>query len=148
MKIRTDFVTNSSSSSFVAYNLRDSKFCKYLTEQMKKNDFTYEKYSDSRPASYVSVHSSSLSADISCQYEDLYCHHYAPEVCYKWEVYGGDEKDTDIRNMSEKILSLMHEFIPFEKVDDLDKLYDAFWTTSKTKDLNAMYIWVTPTKER
>ena len=45
MKIRTDFVTNSSSSSFVTYRLTNSEFCKYLYEQMQKNGFTYEKHS-------------------------------------------------------------------------------------------------------
>ncbi|MDD7294105.1 MAG: hypothetical protein PUG85_01635, partial [Oscillospiraceae bacterium] len=65
MKIRTDFVTNSSSSSFVIFNLRDSEFCKYLNEQMKKNNFSYEQHSYERPASSVYLYEEGLNADIS-----------------------------------------------------------------------------------
>lgn len=39
MKIRTDFVTNSSSSSFVVYELTDSDFCRYLYAQMQNRNY-------------------------------------------------------------------------------------------------------------
>lgn len=126
MKIRTDFVTNSSSSSFVTYNLKDSEFCKYLSEQMKKNGFTYEKYSNDRPASYVSLDKDSLNADISCPCEGLYCDNYAPESWDGCEEYDNYEKEDDIYQMSKSFLKIIGEFIPLEKVDDLEKLYAAF----------------------
>ena len=133
MKIRTDFVTNSSSSSFVTYRLNNSKFCKYLTEQMEKNGFSYDSRNSDRPASDVSIHGDSLYADISCPHDGLYCDSYAPEVYDGDEDYGGSDKKCDISEMGEKFLDIIGEFVPLEKVDDPEKLYDAFMDDLKNE---------------
>lgn len=129
MKIRIDFVTNSSSSSFVTYRLKNSEFCKYLTEQMQKNGFTYETWSDDRPASEVSIDSDSLYANISCPREGLICDDFAPEVRdpeeYE-EVYREDLVSEDKFVMKRKFLDILGEFVPFEYVDEPEKLFDAF----------------------
>lgn len=80
LKIRLDYVTNSSSSSFVTYDLSDSEFCRYLTKRMKEMGLEYEEYSYDRPGSHVSLNTDTLYGDISCQFEDLHCSNYAPEV--------------------------------------------------------------------
>ncbi|MDY3654860.1 MAG: hypothetical protein SO054_01695 [Ruminococcus callidus] len=126
MKIRTDFVTNSSSSSFVIFNLRDSEFCKYLNEQMKKNNFSYEQHSYERPASSVYLYEEGLNADISCPCEGLYCDDYAPECWDGKGEYGSEQREFDVYKMSTRFLDIIGEFIPLKKVDDLEKLYDAF----------------------
>ena len=80
MKIRLDFVTNSSSSSFVTYNLTDSEFCRYLSAKMKELGLEYEEYCYDRPASRMAFDENSLDADISCVEEEVYCNNYLPEV--------------------------------------------------------------------
>ncbi len=92
MKIRTDFVTNSSSSSFVSYKLHDSDFCRYVYEQMQKKGLSYCAY----PAlvGYVELNENNLSAEIGVTAanaggdpeEGLYCDNYAPE-CWNWNGY-------------------------------------------------------------
>lgn len=126
MKIRTDFVTNSSSSSFVTYRLTNSEFCKYLHEQMQKNGFTYEEHSADRPASWVNFSNDSLEADISCPRERLNSNKYLPECWNGRGKYTQNEKDEDIKEMSKLFLDVIGEFIDLSKVDDLEKLYDAF----------------------
>jgi len=42
MKIRTDFVTNSSSSSFVTFELHDSEFCRFVWNKMQELYIPYE----------------------------------------------------------------------------------------------------------
>lgn len=117
MKIRTDFVTNSSSSCFVAYRLRDSEFCKYLTEQMEKNGFsinTEKMYHDK-----IILEGSSLDARINVGDETLF---YTENTC----TYCRNEYRSDVDNTYRMFLDEMGKLIPFEKVDDPEKLYDAF----------------------
>lgn len=127
MKIRTDFVTNSSSSSFVTYRLTNSEFCKYLYEQMQKNGFTYEKHSTIRPASSLSIDEDSLYGEISCSFDGTSCQSYAPEVYDgSADEYCGSDLIDDIKLMSKLFLDVIGEFVALEKVDDPERLYDAF----------------------
>jgi hypothetical protein len=96
---------------------------------MDKNGFTYESWSDDRPASEVSIDSNSLYADISCPREGLICDNFAPEVCDPDEyesTYRDDLVDEDIHKMKRKFLDIIGEFVPFEKVDEPEKLFDSF----------------------
>lgn len=87
MKIRTDFVTNSSSSSFVAYNLTDSEFCRYVYQKMKEKNLSYNEYSDERVSSYVGFKEDSLNAEISnygWNAVSLYCNEAYFECDWEW----------------------------------------------------------------
>lgn len=113
MKIRTDFVTNSSSSSFVTYRLTNSEFCKYLYEQMQKNGFTYREIGLDHPDQTLHIDENSLEL-------------YPGEPTYRMSDYKKSDRRNDIKDAKMYFLREMARYIPFEKVDDLDKLYDAF----------------------
>lgn len=134
MKIRTDFVTNSSSSSFVSYNLHDSEFCRYVYEQMQKQGLEYEESSYDLPKSHVSFHEDSLDADICCLDEELCCDMYAPE-CWRWngsfsmkledieECLEDSAKETFKQILDEELKGKSFDEL-LDEIEDWDDLYE------------------------
>ena len=137
MKIRTDFVTNSSSASFVTYSLSDSKLCKYISQMLRAEGVElnpcYTVKSDERPHSSVDFYNDGLEADIcnyGCNYIPLNCDHYGEE--YDIDDYNGEEKEDDIYEMEENFLDVISEFIPGScEWDKVKKLFEDDYENGK-----------------
>ena len=133
MKIRTDFVTNSSSASFITYSLSNSKLCKYISQMLRAQGYDYYIESADRPKSYVEFYNDGLEADIcnyGCDSIDLNCDAYDED--YDLSGYGGEEKEEDICTLEEKFLDIIGEFIPCDcDWDKVEKLFEDDYKSGK-----------------
>lgn len=139
MKIRTDFVTNSSSASFVSYQLNDSEFCRYVYAKMKEMGIDYreylEKFNPYRPASWIYFDENSLDASICCREDGLICDDYLPEV-FSPTWYFDIENITayiEDETAQEEVKRIFENFKVFKTCED-DDLEDYENDNSEDKD--------------
>lgn len=131
MKIRTDFVTNSSSSSFVLYQLDDSEFCRYVYELMQSKGLSYKERSSSRARSLLTFRDDFLDAEISV--DGLYCDKYAPEE-YEPEF----NVDIDASDIVDHLESVDENFW-FDSNYDCDEFTDKFYDEHYSDNIDDAY---------
>lgn len=132
MKIRTDFVTNSSSSSFVSYKLNDSEFCRFVYQKMQENDLNCEEYSENHPGSNISFAKDSLTANISLSGYELNCDRYAPEVF--GEVFAIPLNINDITNHIKDLDENFKNDTYYDKLEFEQAIYEAHYNEESDEE--------------
>lgn len=120
MKIRTDFVTNSSSSSFIALGILDDEICHFIKDILGGRDEAYSDYQ----VGYLNISDGVICVTTTLDYGSFYVHNHEYDRRSKRQI----ESDNNNANKANNLLPAIEAFLPllsFEQKERLKKMLKA-----------------------